>query len=64
MQMLEPGACSNFADLLRDIMPSFLCCCERSRNNRAFALARQRLAVETSIIEMIKNKRYVNAALK
>lgn len=70
-EFLEPPLMINTKEYIKDLLPSCLACCSGkktccgpNRVDRAFAKAREKIAEETNIIEIVKSRRYQAAALK
>ena len=64
---IKPRPCYNPKEYFRNLLPGWCCFCKGCKADRlekGFELARQRLESETSIIEIIKSRRYFNAALR
>ena len=68
---MQPPSMINIKEYMRDLLPSRLACCCRkntcwgpNRVELAFSKARDKVALETNIIEIIKSRRYSCAALK
>ena len=63
---MKPNSCFNPKEYFKDLCPSWLCFCRRckpDRLERGFFAARELLKQETNIIDIIKSRRYFNAAL-
>jgi len=64
---MKPRRCYNPKEYFRDLCPSWVCFCRQckpDRLERGFSEARGLLKHETNIIEIIKSRRYFNAALR
>ena len=64
---IKPRRFYNPKEYFRDMLPGWLCFCKgckADRVERGIELARKHMANETNIIEMIKSRRYFNAALR
>lgn len=64
---MKPRRFYNPKEYFRNLLPSWICFCQgckADRHEKGFELARERMANETNIIEIIKSRRYFNAALR
>lgn len=64
---MKPRPLYNPKDYFRDTLPSWICFCKSckpDRLERGFEKARERMQRETNIIEIVKSRRYFNAALR
>ena len=64
---MKPARLQNPKEYLRETCPSWLTFCKcfkPNREERGFLKARERLQGETNIVEIIKSRRYFNAALR
>ena len=64
---MKPRHLYNPKEYFRDTLPSWVCFCKSckpDRLERGFEKARQQMQRETNIIEIVKSRRYFNAALR
>jgi hypothetical protein len=64
---MQPRLFYNPKEYFRDLLPRWICFCKTCRADRlekGFEEARRRMANETNILEIIKSRRYFNAALR
>ena len=64
---MKPRPFFNPKEYFRESLPSWVCFCKRckpDRLERGFEKARERMQRETNIIEIVKSRRYFNAALR
>ena len=64
---MKPRRFFNPKEYFMDLLPSwikFCKICKPDRLEKGFAKARTKMALETNIIEIVKTRRYFNAALR
>ena len=66
-EKMRPRFLDNPRACVRDIIPTCVyktCCCKLDRRTRAFAIARSKLSKEANAFDFIRQKRFVNQAIK